>query len=229
MGDRKILVVEDDADVRQLIVLYLRRHGLDTAEAGDGREALEAFEREKPDLLLLDIMIPHISGWEVCRRVREASKVPILFLSSKWESKDVVAGLEIGGDDYIVKPFVPDVLVARVKANLRRIEPPSPEQAGRPLSFGSLRVDPVRCEVWLDGCPIDLLAKEMKLLLFMARHPRQVFSAEQLYEHVWDPLGGDPRTVMVHISRLRRKLEKPGSRVPRIRTVKGIGYKFEME
>lgn len=219
----RILIVDDDAEIRGLIAMYLQEHRFETIEAGSGEEALRQFQQQRPDLILLDVIMPGMDGLTVCRRIREQSRAPIIFLTSKWEAESVVEGLESGGDDYIVKPFMPDVLMARVRANLRRVYEYETDDV---LAFGDLHIHRDMFEVRYRGKEIPFLAKEVKLFMFMAERPRQVFHAEQLYEQVWDIGEGDARTVMVHISNIRRKLSEHAPGAVRIETVKGIGYRL---
>lgn len=221
-----ILIVDDDTAIRELIAMYLQEQRFDTVEAGYGEAAIRQFQRRQPDLILLDVLMPGMDGFAVCRDIRRQSKVPIVFLTSKWETEDVVAGLESGGDDYIVKPFHPDVLIARVKANLRRVYEYEAEEV---LAFGDLHIHRDMFEARCRGKDIPFLAKEIKLLIFLAEHPRQVFHAEQLYEQLWDNGKGDARTVMVHISNIRRKLAEYAPGTVKIETVKGIGYRLVEE
>jgi len=222
MNRSKILIVEDDAEIREFVSLYLSRHGYRTTAASDGRQALLQFERAKPDLVLLDVVLPDIQGLELCRMIRQRAGTPIIFLSCKWESDYIVKGLETGGDDYVTKPFVPQELLARIKSHLRRLRPYE-----ETLVFDSLHINVANCEVKVDQSPVTLYAKELQLLIFMARNPNQVFSVEELYEKVWgDEKEGDHRTVMVHISNLRRKIEKDPASPRWIQTVRGFGYRL---
>lgn len=218
-----ILIVDDDADIRSLIAMYVQDQHMDVIEARNGDEALLLLREHRPDLILLDIIMPGPDGVETCRRMRTQTKAPIIFLTSKWENEDVVNGLEAGGDDYITKPFMPDVLMARIKANLRRVYEYEAEEA---MTFGDVHIFRDMFEVRCHDREIPFLPKEVKLFIFLAEHPRQVFHAEQLYEQVWDGGEGDARTVMVHISNIRRKLAEYAPDVVRIETVKGLGYRF---
>ena len=229
---QKILIVDDDENIAELLSLYLLRECFDTRSAPDGEEALRVFQEWHPDLILLDLMLPGIDGYEVCRRVRKDSRVPIIFLSAKGEVFDKVLGLELGGDDYVIKPFDTKELVARVKAVLRRTKTPVPETADssekKELRFPSLKINISDYTVTLDGAKIDMPPKELELLYFLASSPNQVFTRDQLLTHIWDyDYMGDTRTVDVHIKRIREKIhENPAWELA---TVWGIGYKFEVK
>ncbi|ATY85703.1 DNA-binding response regulator [Kyrpidia spormannii] len=197
-----------------------------TAEAG--RHAVDFLKWESPDLLILDVVLPDVNGVELCRAIRRYSDVPVLFLSWKGTPDDIIAGLDKGGDDYVTKPFDPMVLVARVKARLRRAKVER-EETPRPhtLCFGNVEIDFRSYTVRVDGRPVELFTKERQLLFFLARHPDQVFSPTQLHHHVWGwDAPSDERTVPVHISNLRKKIEPDPSRPIYIRTVRGFGYRF---
>lgn len=217
-----VLIVDDDAEIRELIAMYLRDHQFHTIEAGDGETALRQFKAHKPDLVLLDVLMPGMDGFAVCKQMREMSETPIIFLTSKWASEDIVTGLDIGADDYITKPFMPEVLVARVKLHLRRTKPASNEM----VRIGDLEIYRDTCEVRYRGTVIPFLAKEFKLFLFLAERPRQVFNSERLYDMLWEFQDGDSRTVMVHISNIRKKLERYAPNVVEIETIKGMGYRL---
>lgn len=222
MTGKTVLVVDDDPELRELIALYLRDHRFVTVEAGDGPEAIRLFRSHRPDLVLLDVLMPDMDGYETARRIRGESRVPIIFLTSKMEASEMVSGLEIA-DDYVTKPFVPEVLIARVNAQLRRTE------TGRPatvIAFNQLAIHLDADTALFRGNEIPLLAKEFKLLKFFAERPRQLFDAEQLYEHLWTFGEGDARTVMVHISNLRKKLAIHAPDSVHIETVKGLGYRL---
>ncbi|MDI3256718.1 MAG: response regulator transcription factor [Kyrpidia sp.] len=227
----KVLVVEDDGELRELVELYLRSHGYRTASAENGRRALELLCREQPDLLILDVLLPDMNGVELCRRIRRSSDVPVLFLSWKGTPGDIVAALEEGGDDYLTKPFDPMVLLARVKARLRRPGSGFHDGAGmESVRFGHVEVNFRSLEVRVAGKRVDLFTKERQLLFFLLQHPDQVFSATQLHEQVWGwDASSDERTVMVHISNLRKKIEPDPMRPRYIQTVRGFGYKFSGE
>ncbi|WP_245954857.1 response regulator transcription factor [Paenibacillus flagellatus] len=230
-----VLVVEDDNEIRELIRLYLIKNGLRVAEASDGATALREFENVRPDLVLLDIQLPGESGLEVCERIRGVSNVPIIFVSARGESEDIVHGLQLGADDYIPKPFDPAVVVARVKANLRRapiyrrFEPAAPQAAAheRNVSGKGVHIDTKKMTVHADGREVRLSAKEFQLLAFLASRPGEVFAATDLYERVWgSDSNDDPRTVMVHIYNMRKKLEADPAHPQYIVSVRGMGYRF---
>ncbi len=227
MSGQKILVVEDETSIREVVNLYLKRAGYEVVLAKDGLEAIEALTKEMPDLIVLDLMLPHVDGMEITRWLRERGDVPIIMLTARREESDRIAGLEMGADDYVVKPFSPQELVSRVRAVLRRTHG-SLSNAESILSFGSLTIDPATRLVKKDGEEKVLTAKEFDLLLVLARHPRQVFSRNQLLDRVWglsDYI--DPSTVTVHVRRLREKIERDPSKPEHIVTVWGVGYKFE--
>ena len=229
---QKILIVDDDNNIAELISLYLTKECYDTKIVNDGEQALIAFEHYKPNMLLLDLMLPGIDGYQVCREIRAKSDVPIIMLSAKGEVFDKVLGLELGADDYILKPFDSKELVARVKAVLRRFQPAKPEAYAsvdiKCVEYPGLIVNLSNYSVTYDGQQIDMPPKELELLYFLASSPNQVFTREQLLDNIWGyEYVGDTRTVDVHIKRLREKLkDKP---TWRIATVWGIGYKFEVK
>ncbi|HEX9028503.1 MAG TPA: response regulator transcription factor [Anaerolineales bacterium] len=230
----KILVVEDEPVLQETLAYNLTRQGYSVETAGDGLAALEASRRIHPDLILLDVMLPKLDGFEVCRTLRQEMNVPILILTARDEEIDRVIGLELGADDYVTKPFSMRELMARVKAQLRRNRLIQDDQAERPagaqeaLTFGNLVLDLTRHEVLLDNKPVQLKPKEFDLLLFLARHRGQALSRELILERVWGwEFGGNSRTVDVHISWLREKLEPDPAHPSRILTVRGAGYRFE--
>ncbi len=221
-----MLVVDDEPMVREVVAEYLRRDGMEVCELDDGTVALEWLQDHRPDLVVLDIMLPGTDGLAVLRRLRAAGDIPVILLTARTEELDRVLGLELGADDYVVKPFSPRELTARVRTVLRRA---APVADGEVLDFGGLRIDPRAREVLVDGRPVALTAKEFDLLHALAASPRQVFSRRQLLSRVWDsaPEYQDPATVTVHVGRLRQKLE-PDPDEPRwIRTARGVGYRFE--
>ncbi|WP_066712526.1 response regulator transcription factor [Clostridium sp. Marseille-P299] len=231
---QKILIVDDDANIAELISLYLIKECFDTLIVYDGEEAIEQFKRYQPNLILLDLMLPGIDGYEVCREVRKTSSVPIIMLSAKGEIFDKVLGLELGADDYMIKPFDSKELVARVKAVLRRVvqAPQSGQesipQTGDFVSYPDLTVNQSNYSVTYYGAVIEMPPKELELFYFLASHPNQVFTREQLLDHIWGyEYMGDTRTVDVHIKRLREKIKDHESW--RLSTVWGIGYKFEVK
>ena len=229
---QKILIVDDDNNIAELISLYLTKECYDTKIVNDGEQALIAFEHYTPNMLLLDLMLPGIDGYQVCREIRAKSDVPIIMLSAKGEVFDKVLGLELGADDYILKPFDSKELVARVKAVLRRFQPAKPEAYAsvdiKCVEYPGLIVNLSNYSVTYDGQQIDMPPKELELLYFLASSPNQVFTREQLLDNIWGyEYVGDTRTVDVHVKRLREKIkDKP---TWRIATVWGIGYKFEVK
>ena len=225
----RILLVDDDPNIRQLVNLYLTKEGFEVTMADRGDTALSAFRADAPDLILLDLMLPGMDGWQVCREVRKTSNVPIIMLTAKDETFDKVLGLELGADDYIVKPFDMKELVARIKAVLRRFQQPD-SQDDKELSFPGLTVNLSQYAVSYMGKPLEMPPKELELLHFLASHPNRVFTREQLLEQVWGyDYYGDSRTVDVHVKRLREKLTDGESMGWQIKTVWGVGYKFEVK
>ena len=228
---QRILLVDDDPNISHLVRLYLEKEGFDVTEAARGDEALEAFRRESPALVLLDVMLPGMDGLQVLKEIRKTSKVPVIMLTARDETFDKVLGLELGADDYVTKPFETKELVARVKAVLRRAPAESPAVSGDAddtLRYPGLTVSLARYEVTYEGRELEMPPKELEVLFYLASHPNMVFTREQLLERVWGfDFFGDSRTVDVHIKRLREKLpgcEKYGWE---IHTVWRVGYKFE--
>ena len=223
----KIMVVDDDPNIGQLIKLYLEKEGYKAECYLDGISCLEAFRNNPTNLVILDIMLPGMDGWEVCKNIRKISDIPIIMLTAKGETFDKVLGLELGADDYIVKPFDPKELMARVKAVLRRSMGTSED--GKVVSYPNLTINISDYTVTLKGENIECPPKELELLYFLASHPNKVFTREQLLEQVWGyDFYGDSRTVDVHIKRLREKLKMDDSNWS-IKTVWGVGYKFEVK
>lgn len=223
----KILVVDDDRNIVDLIRLYLEKEGLLIQAAYQGEEALSLFYSWTPDLVLLDIMMPKVDGWEVLRAIRKVSSIPVIMLSARGETFDKVLGLEIGADDYMVKPFDPKELVARVKAVLRRAGHGLQKQ--EKVVFSNLVIDKSEYRITYQGQTIEIPPKELELFYFLALHANQVFTREQLLEKVWDyDFSGDSRTVDVHIKRLREKFHDQEKRWE-LKTVWGVGYKFEVK
>ncbi len=224
----QIVIVEDEPDIREVVGLYLKRAGYQVTYYEDGLAAQEALMRQLPDLIILDVMLPGIDGFSLTRNLRDRFDVPIILLTSRREEPDRIAGLELGADDYVVKPFSPQELVSRVRAVLRRARSAPQASEERSLNFGDLKITPQMRLVTLDSQEITLTAKEFDLLYHLAQHPRQVFTRDQLLESIWglsDYI--DPGTVTVHIRRLREKIE-PDPAAPRhLVTVWGVGYKFE--
>ena len=222
----KVLVVDDEEAVRELIELYLTKEGFEVIHARDGREALRVNGEQHPDLVILDLMLPGLDGWDVCRQIRTGSRVPIIMLTARGEEVDRVVGLEIGADDYVVKPFSPRELVARVKAVLRRGSAPGEENEA--LSFPELRIDRVRHRVEVNGEEVHLTPTEFRLLWCLASRPGRVFSRAELLDRIWGyDSESDARTVDVHVKRLRQKTGSAESRSFSITTVWGLGYRFE--
>ncbi|HIV69205.1 MAG TPA: response regulator transcription factor [Candidatus Butyricicoccus stercorigallinarum] len=220
---KKILIVEDDGNIRELLRLYLEREGYEITEAANGEEGVAQWRKINPDMILLDVMMPVMDGWEVCKIVRAESKVPIIILTAKGETFDKVNGLEMGADDYIVKPLEMREVVARVRAVFRRF---APEDSGK-ISFDKLTVDKQAYDLIIDGKRVDAPPKEIELLYFLASSPNRVFTRAQLLDDVWGfDYFGDTRTVDVHVKRLREKLEGVSDKWE-LKTVWGVGYKFE--
>ena len=228
---QKILIVDDDANIAELISLYLTKECYETMIVNDGEDALSVFDSFAPNLILLDLMLPGIDGYQVCREIRAKSSTPIIMLSAKGEVFDKVLGLELGADDYIIKPFDSKELVARVKAVLRRYQPPKPEppkDSAKIVEYPDLIINQTNYSVLYQGRPVDMPPKELELLYFLASSPNQVFTREQLLDHIWGyEYIGDTRTVDVHIKRLREKIK--GNDSWALTTVWGIGYKFEVK
>ena len=230
MSTQTVLLADDDAKIRELLELYLTKEGFAVVHASDGAEAILKAQQLKPDLIVLDIMMPVMDGMEVCRQVRKFSRVPVIMLTARLEDEDRIQGLELGADDYVSKPFNPRELVARVKAVLRRVPGKEEEQAGSDLiKFPNLMINRQEYVATSSGSPVQLTAKEMDLLWHMASHPGRVFSREQLLESIWGyEYFGDTRTVDTHIKRIRQKLGVKDDSLWDIKTVWGVGYKFEV-
>lgn len=224
----KILVVDDEPNIREVVELYLQREGYDVQVAADGGAALAAIEHQLPDLIVLDLMLPVLGGKQITRILREGEiDVPIIMLTAKGEETDRVSGLELGADDYITKPFSPKELVARVKAVLRRAGTKPQTEPRAPITAGQVSANPTTRQVLKNGREITLTAKEFDLLWFLMSHPGQVFSRDQLLNNVWGfDFYGDASTVTVHVRRLREKLENEPTKPEYILTVWGVGYKF---
>ena len=225
MASGKILVVDDDQNICELLRLYIEKEGFEVVIANDGRKALEMFEQENPDLIMLDIMLPELDGWQVCREIRKKSQCPIIMLTAKGEVFDKVLGLELGADDYIVKPFGIKELCARVRAVLRRTaRSQEPEQK---LEAGTLQVDIARHTVTKNGTKIELTAKEFDLLAMLMKNRGKVLTRDSLLDKVWGvEYFGDTRTVDVHVRYLRQKVEDDPDHPVLIQTVRGVGYRF---
>ena len=226
--NNKILIVDDEKKIAELSRLYLEREGFSTVCAYDGEEAIELFNKETPDLIILDIMLPKADGWQVCREIRKNSQIPIIMLTAKTDTFDKVLGLELGADDYMTKPFEPKELVARVKAVLRRSET-NKDTKKTEVSFPNLSINIENYELKINGVTVDTPPKEIELLYFLAQNPNKVYTREQLLDKVWGfDYFGDSRTVDVHIKRLREKLEVAHENW-QLKTVWGVGYKFEVK
>jgi two-component system response regulator MtrA len=223
--DARLLLVEDDPSIRETTALGLANAGFRVTTAADGREALDRFREERPDLVVLDLMLPELDGYEVCRELRRTSRVPIVMLSARSDTVDVVVGLELGADDYVTKPFELPELVARVRAALRRAAAATGDER---IVAGDLEIDPEGFRATKGGSELDLTATEFRLLLVLARRPGQVFTRELLLELVWNyEYLGDSRLVDVAVQRLRAKIEDDPSHPALITTVRGVGYRFE--
>lgn len=224
----QIAIVEDEPNIREVIRLYLKRADFSVVSFEDGLAAFEAFNQQMPDLIILDLMLPGMDGFTLMRQLRDRSDVPVILLTSRREESDRIAGLELGADDYVIKPFSPQELVSRVRAVLRRSRPLQEPVSTQTLVFGDLVINPQTREVQIQNNEILLTAKEFDLLMHLALHPRQVFTRDQLLESVWGMADYiDPGTVTVHIRRLREKIEGDPSLPNRLVTVWGVGYKFE--
>ncbi len=227
---RRVLVVDDESSVREVLSQYLAIEGYAVVQAADGVEALLIAQRHPPDLVILDLMLPGLDGYEVCRRLRERSAVPILMLTARSEQTDKLEGFRAGTDDYVTKPFSPHEVVMRVGAIMRRVDATSVPAIVLEdmLRVGSLVIHPKLRQAEREGRPLDLTAKEFDLLYYLASSPRQVFTRQQLLDAVWDfAYAGDPSTVTVHMRRLREKVERDPARPQHLKTVWGVGYKFE--
>jgi len=224
MSIGKIMVVDDDRNICELLRLYLEKEGYALVIANDGEEALAKFSVENPDLILLDIMMPKLDGWQVCREIRKKSKCPIIMLTAKGETFDKVLGLELGSDDYVVKPFDPKEIVARIKAIMRRTGKTTTENDAKEVNFDKLVVNMTKYELKVDGKVIDTPPKELELLYHLASNPNRVYTRDQLLDEVWGfEYYGDSRTVDVHVKRLREKLEGVSEQWT-LKTVWGVGY-----
>lgn len=229
MSTEKILICDDDKNICELLRLYLEKEGYVLCIANDGVEALEKFNSESPNLILLDIMMPRLDGWQVCREIRKKSDVPIIMITAKGETFDKVLGLELGSDDYVVKPFDPKEIVARIKAIMRRADKSSTDNDTKEVSFDKLIVNMTKYELKVDGRVVDTPPKELELLYHLASNPNRVYTRDQLLDEVWGfEYYGDSRTVDVHIKRLREKLEGVSDQWM-LKTVWGVGYKFEVK
>lgn len=230
MTNQRILVVDDEPQVLEVLKLYLTRDGFRVHTAADGEAALSAFETHAPDLVVLDLMLPKLDGLSVFKRLRAQRAVPIIMLTARGDEVDRVLGLELGADDYVVKPFSPREVVARVKNVLRHRAPPADDSGERAVALGDVRIDPSTRAVQVAERQVELTSKEFDLLYFLARHPGQVFTRAHLLDKVWGyEFFGDASTVTVHIRRLREKIEASPAEPRYLVTVWGVGYKFEKE
>ncbi len=231
MTQTKILVVDDDKNICELLRLYLEKEGYAVTLAFDGREGLDAFAKNNPDLILLDVMMPNMDGWQVCREIRKNSECPIIMITAKGETIDKVLGLELGADDYVVKPFDSKEVVARIKAILRRTTsaPEADNSSKKIVNFSKLSINLESYELKVNGKAIDTPPKELELLFHLASNPNRVYTRDQLLDEVWGfEYYGDSRTVDVHVKRLREKLEGVCEDWS-LKTVWGVGYKFEVK
>ena len=232
MATNKILVCDDDKNICELLRLYLVKDGYTVVIANDGEETLEKFRTEAPDLILLDIMMPKLDGWQVCREVRKKSDCPIIMVTAKGETFDKVLGLELGADDYVTKPFDPKEIIARIKAVMRRMHPTASDavsEAAKEVKYDNLVVNMTKYELKVSNKVVDTPPKELELLFYLANNPNRVFTRDQLLDKVWGfEYYGDSRTVDVHIKRLREKLEGVSEEWS-LKTVWGVGYKFDVK
>lgn len=228
MASGKIMIVDDDRNICELLRLYIEKEGFETAIANDGKAAVQMFDSVNPDLMLLDIMLPELDGWQVCREIRKKSQCPIIMLTAKGEVFDKVLGLELGADDYVVKPFETKEVIARINAVLRRIGKKESSQV-KEVHYENLSINLTSYELKVKGVQIDTPPKEMELIYHLASNPNRVFTRDQLLDEVWGfDYYGDSRTVDVHVKRLREKLEGVSDKWS-LKTVWGVGYKFEVK
>ncbi len=231
MAANKILVCDDDKNICELLRLYLEKDGYTVVIANNGEQALDKFNAENPELILLDIMMPKLDGWQVCREIRRKSDCPIIMITAKGETFDKVLGLELGADDYVTKPFDPKEIIARIKAVLRRVHPTTQESAesAKEVKYDNLVVNMTKYELKVSGKVVDTPPKELELLFYLASNPNHVFTRDQLLDKVWGfEYYGDSRTVDVHVKRLREKLEGVSEEWT-LKTVWGVGYKFDVK
>lgn len=225
----KILIVDDDANICELLRLYLEKDGFDTVVANDGEQAVEYASKYSPDLILLDIMLPKLDGWQVCREIRKTSETPIIMLTAKGETFDKILGLELGADDYVSKPFDTKEVIARIKAVLRRTNDSDKGSQIGEVRYDKLRINLTNYELEVNGVKIDTPPKELELIYHLASNPNRVYTRDQLLDEVWGfDYYGDSRTVDVHVKRLREKLENVSDEWS-LKTVWGVGYKFEVK
>jgi len=224
----KILIVDDDENICELLRIYLEKDNFETLVANDGRKAVELNEKHSPDLILLDIMLPELDGWQVCREIRKTSEVPIIMLTAKGETFDKILGLELGADDYVTKPFDTKEVIARIKAVLRRSSDGDGQNKISEVKYDKLKINLTNYELIVDGKRIDTPPKELELIYHLASNPNRVYTRDQLLDEVWGfDYYGDSRTVDVHVKRLREKLENISEEWS-LKTVWGVGYKFEV-
>ncbi len=229
MNNQKIMIVDDDENICELLRIYLEKDGFQTVVANDGEQALLYAARYNPDLILLDIMMPKLDGWQVCREIRKTSSVPIIMLTAKSETFDKILGLELGADDYVSKPFESKEIVARIKAVLRRSGEKGKTQEIKEVSFDKLTINLTNYELTVNGKQVDTPPKELELVYHLASNPNRVYTRDQLLDEVWGfDYYGDSRTVDVHVKRLREKLEGVSDKWS-LKTVWGVGYKFEVK
>lgn len=225
----KILIVDDDENICELLRLYLEKDGFETLVANDGRQAVDFAEKYSPDLVLLDIMLPELDGWQVCREIRKFSEVPIIMLTAKGETFDKILGLELGADDYVTKPFDTKEIIARIKAVLRRSNDSDKQNKVEEVRYDKLKINLTNYELEVNGRRIDTPPKELELVYHLASNPNRVYTRDQLLDEVWGfDYYGDSRTVDVHVKRLREKLEDVSEEWS-LKTVWGVGYKFEVK
>ena len=225
----KVLVVDDDKNICELLRLYLEKEGYNAIISHDGEEAVVKFNALKPDIILLDIMLPGLDGWQVCREIRKKSNVPIIMITAKGETFDKVLGLELGADDYVVKPFEAKEVIARIKAVYRRVGQTSTKSEIKEVKYDKLSVNMTRYELKVNGVILDTPPKELELLFHLASNPNRVYTRDQLLDEVWGfEYYGDSRTIDVHVKRLREKLEGVSDKWE-LKTVWGVGYKFEVD
>ena len=225
----KILIVDDDENICELLSLYLEKDGFDTIVANDGEQAVDFASKYSPDLILLDIMLPKLDGWQVCREIRKTSETPIIMLTAKGETFDKILGLELGADDYVSKPFDTKEVIARIKAVLRRTHEKDKDSQINEVRYDKLRINLTNYELEVNGVKIDTPPKELELVYHLASNPNRVYTRDQLLDEVWGfDYYGDSRTVDVHVKRLREKLENVSDEWS-LKTVWGVGYKFEVK
>jgi len=229
MNLNKILIVDDDENICELLRLYLEKDGFETVVAGDGEQAVQFASKYSPDLILLDIMLPKLDGWQVCREIRKTSDTPIIMLTAKGETFDKILGLELGADDYVSKPFDTKEVIARIKAVLRRSNDSDKQNQIKEVRYDKLKINLTNYELVVNGIVVDTPPKELELIYHLASNPNRVYTRDQLLDEVWGfDYYGDSRTVDVHVKRLREKLEDV-SKEWSLKTVWGVGYKFEVK